>query len=146
MDNAFQYIEKTPLMLESDYGYKAADGSCQYVAGKGVGTVATFTDVKAGNPTALKNELNNGPVSVAIEADQFIFQGYHSGVITSTQCGTRLDHGVLAVGWGTDATAGDYFIVRNSWGPSWGDAGYVKIGAGTGNICGILSDPSRPSE
>lgn len=147
MDNAFDYVKAgNKLELESDYPYRAADQACKYSATKGVATVASYTDVSPGNPTALKNELANGPVSVAIEADQYVFQAYKSGVITSTQCGTRLDHGVLAVGWGTDATAGDYFIVRNSWGASWGDQGYVKIGATSKNTCGILSAASRPSE
>ena len=84
----------------------------------------------------------NGPVSVAIEADQSIFQLYTSGVITSSTCGTNLDHGVLAVGYGNDATAGEYFLVKNSWGTGWGENGYVKIGAN--NVCGILSMPSMP--
>ena len=77
-----------------------------------------------------------GPVSVAIEADQMAFQGYTGGVITSG-CGEQLDHGVLAVGYGTEDGT-DYFLVKNPWGASWGDAGYVKLGA-EANACGILN-------
>jgi len=83
------------------------------------------------------------PVSIAIQADQSSFQMYKSGVLTSG-CGTSLDHGVLAVGYGTDATAGDYWLVKNSWGTSWGASGYIKIGSAT-NQCGVLNQPIYPT-
>ena len=141
MDDAFAYIEKNPLMLESEYGYSGRDGTCKYVPSKGIGTVANYNDVTPNNSNALKTALNSGPTSVAIEADQMIFQSYKSGIITSTSCGQNLDHGVVAVGYGTG-----YFIVRNSWGASWGEQGYVRISDSSSNICGILSDASRPWE
>jgi len=84
------------------------------------------------------------PVSIAIEADQSAFQSYQSGVLT-TGCGQQLDHGVLAVGYGTE-NGQDYFLVKNSWGASWGLAGYIKIGAGPSNVCGILNSASYPTE
>ena len=87
------------------------------------------------------------PNSVAIEADQAVFQQYTGGVITSSACGTTIDHAVLAVGYGTDPTAGPYWLVQNSWGSSWGDNGYVKIGmssAGWPGICGINKDVYYP--
>jgi cathepsin L len=90
----------------------------------------------------MRAALAKGPVSVAIEADQMAFQSYTSGVITSG-CGTNLDHGVLAVGYGT-LGGQQFFLVKNSWGPSWGAEGYVKIGAA--NVCGILAQPSYPTE
>ena len=80
------------------------------------------------------------PVSVTVEADTAVFQQYTSGVLNSAACGTQLDHAITAVGYGTDSTSGlNYYIVRNSWGASWGDQGYIKIAAieGTVGICGI---------
>lgn len=84
----------------------------------------------------MKAALALGPVSVAVEADKGVFQNYKSGVITSASCGQNLDHGVLAVGYGTSENGDAYWLVKNSWGASWGDEGYLKIGEN--NICGIL--------
>jgi len=140
MDTAFQYIESNPLMLEADYPYTARDGKCQYNKSKGVGKVKTYKDVSPDSSGAnLKSALSKGPVSVAIEADQSAFQFYHTGVITKG-CGTKLDHGVLAVGYGNESGQ-DYILVKNSWGPSWGDQGYIKIAP---NQCGILNAASYP--
>jgi len=143
MDYAFQYIKTAPLELESNYPYTSGSGrvsSCNYSKSRGVGTVSAFTDVQH-TASQMRAALGNGPVSVAIEADQMAFQSYTSGVITSG-CGTNLDHGVLAVGYGT-LDGQDFFLVKNSWGPSWGDQGYVRIGAK--NQCGILNAASYPS-
>ena len=142
MDNAFKYIETNPLELEADYPYTARDGTCKYVKTKGVGKVKSYVDVPANQAAQLKAALNQQPVAVAIEADQSAFQLYTSGVITKG-CGTSLDHGVLAVGYGTENGV-DYFLVKNSWGAGWGDKGFVKIG--TNNVCGILLAASYPTE
>jgi len=144
MDNAFQYIEAKGIELESAYPYTAYQSTCAYDGSKTEGKVAAFVDVTPGSPDQLKAALAVGPVSVAIEADQFAFQGYTGGIITKG-CGQSLDHGVLAVGFGTESGQ-DYFLVKNSWGASWGVDGYVKIGAGSSNVCGILSAASYPTE
>ena len=146
MDYAFEYIEKTPLMMESDYPYTGKHtkfNKCKYVASKGVGHVKGYNDVKKNDLDQMKAALAKGPVSIAIEADKSVFQSYRSGVITSRQCGTKLDHGVLAVGFGTEDDE-DYFLVKNSWGADWGMEGYIKIGAN--NVCGILQAPCYPTE
>jgi len=73
---------------------------------------------------------------------------YTKGVITSASCGTSLDHGVLAVGYNTDGSQ-PYWIVKNSWGASWGLQGYVWIAksssTSTKGICGIAMEPSYPT-
>jgi len=73
MDYAFQYIEKNPLELESDYPYTAVDGTCKYATSKGVGKVAGFVDVTPKSSDQLKAAIALGPVSVAIEADRAVF-------------------------------------------------------------------------
>jgi len=143
MDYAFKYIESNPLETEAEYAYHARRSlfGCQVKSSAAKpGTVSTFTDVSSNSPTQLKAALDKGPVSVAIEADKSVFQMYTSGILSSSACGTKLDHGVLAVGYGEG-----YFLVKNSWGASWGDQGYVKISDSASNICGILSQPSYPT-
>jgi len=104
MDRAFEYVEKTPLMTEDAYPYTGKHyffSHCKYEEGKGVGHVKSYKDVQPKQADQLRSALENGPVSVAIEADKSAFQLYHGGVITGRGCGTNLDHGVLAVGYGT---------------------------------------------
>jgi len=102
-----------------------------------------YVDISSGNETGLFTELHYGPVSIAIEADQSSFQFYSSGVFTGP-CGSNLDHGVTLVGYGTDETTSlDYWIVKNSWGSSWGENGYIRIVRGK-NMCGISLMASRP--
>mmetsp|Transcript_17393 Transcript_17393/g.29263 ORF Transcript_17393/g.29263 Transcript_17393/m.29263 type:complete len:146 (+) Transcript_17393:570-1007(+) len=145
MDSAFAYVKENPLEEETDYPYKATKGECLYNKSKGMGRVASFSDVKQNDPDQLKAAIAKGPVSVAIQADSFIFRSYSKGVIDSKDCGQNLNHGVLAVGFGNEEGL-DYFLVKNSWGPSWGDQGFVRISASADNICGILSSASYPSE
>lgn len=104
--------------------------------------VKGFKDVSQGSEAALASAVDNAPVSVAIEADQSSFQ-FYSGGIMNGQCGTRLDHGVLAVGYGTMGSQ-DYWIVKNSWGASWGEQGYIRMIRGQ-NECGISNSASFPT-
>jgi KDEL-tailed cysteine endopeptidase len=144
MDYAFQYvIDNKGLNAQTDYPYTAVDGDCQPVTARNA-QVSSFVDVTPNSAAALKAAINQHPISVAIEADTFTFQAYTSGVINDDSCGTNLDHGVVAVGY-DDAANPPYYIVRNSWGASWGDAGHVKIGIQDGaGICGIQQMSSYP--
>jgi len=90
---------------------------------------------------ALMEAVSQQPVSIAIEADKMAFQSYRSGIL-STTCGSSLDHGVLLVGYGTE-NGQDYWKVKNSWGTTYGEDGYVRLlrGKGGAGECGLLSGP-----
>ena len=145
MGTAMQYAEDFGLELESDYSYTAMDGNCAFNKALVKATPTAHVSVSTNNADALKAAIALGPVSVAIEADTFVFQFYSGGVLNSKACGTNLDHGVVAVGYGVDGAGKAYYIVRNSWGPSWGLKGYIHIAivAGAG-ICGIQMEPVYP--
>jgi C1A family cysteine protease len=148
MDYGFQYIiNNHGLTTEDNYPYTAKDGTCNKQKASNVAAnIIGFTDVPPNSELALMTAIARQPVSVAVEADQSSFQMYSSGVMTAT-CGTNLDHGVLAVGYGT-LNNQDYWIVKNSWGADWGLNGYILLGRGAkygaNGQCGIQMDPSYP--
>ena len=147
MDNAFQYVMDDGLCLEDNYPYKAVGGSCQSTSCKSSVKVKGCLDVPVNNQVALKETVFKAPVSIAIEADTLVFQSYSSGVITGEKCGKNLDHGVLIVGYGVENGI-KYWLVKNSWGPSWGDKGYLKIersdSTNDAGTCGIAMSASQP--
>jgi C1A family cysteine protease len=142
---AFKYWTNNFVMSEASYPYKAVNGTCKYNATTNTGVKAAgSTNVTANNPTAMKAALAIKPLSVAIEADLAVFQSYKSGIFNSTSCGTNLDHATNVVGWGT-ANGVDYWLMRNSWGTSWGESGYMRLQIVDGNgICGIQMQPLYP--
>ncbi|KAL9385973.1 hypothetical protein Peur_022983 [Populus x canadensis] len=147
MDYAFEFIiNNGGIDTEDDYPYLGRDGRCDtYRKNAKVVSIDSYEDVPENDETALKKAVANQPVSVAIEGGGRNFQLYNSGVFTG-ECGTSLDHGVAAVGYGTEKGK-DYWIVRNSWGKSWGESGYIRmernIASPTGK-CGIAIEPSYP--
>merc|ERR1712137_1341961 len=147
MDNGFTFAESNAICTEESYPYKAKAGTCAAASctvGLPKGTVTGYKDVSADSEDAMKSAVSQQPVSIAIEADKSVFQLYKSGVLQST-CGSQLDHGVLLVGYGTE-DGKDYWKVKNSWGSSWGDAGYIKLlrGKGGSGECGLLKQASYP--
>jgi len=154
MDYGFEYVqEEKGLCTEESYGYvaKTIKTECQShrrACGARTDPITSFKDVPQKSESQLQAAVAQGPVSVAIEADQTSFQLYKKGVLTG-RCGKKLDHGVLAVGYGSDATYGDFWKVKNSWGETWGENGYIRLcrncsknrGAGQ---CGIAGQPSYP--
>lgn len=145
MDNAFTWIiQNGGITGEKDDPYLGAAGTCP--SGAPVrATISGFKDIPVGDEASLLQAANLGPVSIAIEADQFVFQFYSGGVLDDASCGTTLDHGVLIVGYGTDGSSGkDYWTVKNSWGASWGEQGYVRL-VRNKNMCGLAQSASYPT-
>ena len=142
MEYAFEYVSSNGLCKEEDYPYEGVDGECRSSQCESAVSIAGYENVPENDGEALKRAVSQAPVSVAIEADSTVFQLYTGGVIDSELCGTSLNHGVLVVGYEED-----YWIVKNSWGPEWGEEGYVRIRfeeEGPG-ICGINKDASYPT-
>jgi len=145
---ALEYTGEYGIEQESDYPYTGEDGTCDYDQSLTTQANTGYSFVTADNTNALLTAIVSMPVSVAIEADQDVFQLYSSGVISSG-CGDELDHAVLIVGYETVGST-QAFIVKNSWGTDWGMEGYVYIGTsqsanGGSGVCGILSEPVIPT-
>merc|ERR1712160_221698 len=160
MDDGFKFLEADGDSTEADYAYTGKGGTCDSkkettASGLKKAKITSYSDVTPKSCTQMMAAVAKGPVSVAIEADQTGFQHYSTGVFSGT-CGTSLDHGVLVVGYGTDGSS-EYWKVKNSWGTTWGDAGYIRMtkscassgrqllgGKTKAGECGILSQPSYP--
>lgn len=138
-------------MSGADYPYTdgyngVTNTTCSYDASLGLVSANGFSFVPQNNPKQMQAALNLGPIAVGIDASSPYFQQYVSGVLTdAVSCGTNLDHAVTVVGYNGQSDP-PYFIVRNSWGASWGDNGYVYIAIQDGDgVCGINMEPSYPN-
>jgi len=147
MDYAFEYVAAKGIESETTYPYKALTGTCRYSKAKVLFKNKAYEDIPQRDNDALAAAVAQQPVSIGIEADTSAFQMYTSGVFNDANCGTNIDHGVLIVGYGTE-NGNDYWIVKNSWGSSWGESGYIRIakqsGQGTG-VCGVAMSASYPT-
>jgi len=142
MDQAFEYIIKNKgVTTGAAYPYTAKDGTCR-LGQTAAATLTKYVDVATNSESALLAAANIAPVSVAIQASSQVFQFYKSGILSDPKCGQNLDHGVLLVGYGTE-NGHDYYIVKNSWGSSWGEGGYIRFARGT-NQCGIAKMATYP--
>jgi cathepsin L len=146
MDFAFKYIkENGGIDTESSYPYEAKDGTCRFKKANVGATDTGYVDVPKGDEDALKNaSATVGPISIAIDASHFSFQFYKSGVYDEPACSPKsLDHGVLLVGYG-NYQGKDFWLVKNSWGPSWGLKGYIRMSRNKQDQCGVASAASYP--
>ncbi|KAF7822899.1 Senescence-specific cysteine protease SAG39 [Senna tora] len=149
MEDGFEFIiQNGGITSEANYPYKAIDGNCSVKSEfPSVAQIKGYEVVPANNEDALLKAVANQPVSVSIDAEGSAFQFYSSGVFTG-ECGTDLDHGVTAVGYGKTDNGTEYWIVKNSWGTSWGEQGYIRMQRGIAakeGLCGIAMDASYPT-
>ncbi|GMI78753.1 xylem cysteine peptidase 1 [Hibiscus trionum] len=149
MDYAFEFIVANDgLHKDEDYPYLMEQGTCEEKKEEmDVVTISGYCDVPENDEQSLLKALAHQPVSVAIEASGRDFQFYSGGVFDG-ECGTDLDHGVAAVGYGT-SKGSDYIIVKNSWGLTWGEKGYIRMKRNTGKpegLCGINKMASYPTK
>lgn len=158
IDNSFLFDEGANICTEQSYPYTAQNGSCQAAScttAIPAGSVTGYKDVASRDTDALKEAVSKHPVTVVIGATDSAFQFYKSGVLTQNSgCGELQNHGVVVVGYGTDSVKGffhnynvSYWKVKNSWGSTWGEKGYVRIERGEVSeisVCGIEMSPSYP--
>lgn len=147
-DSAFKYMINNGQCYESSYPYEAGTTKTAGTCHKCTAAPAHFSacyDVAPKDQVSLKGALSKQPVTIAIEADTYYFQSYTGGILDSTKCGTSLDHAVEIVGYGEE-NGKKYWNIRNSWGSSWGENGYVRIlrseSTNDVGICGVAAEPS----
>merc|ERR1711998_628564 len=137
MDGAVKYAEGHGSCTESSYPYTGRDGYCRESScSKGIprGGITGMRTVQR-SAQAMMSALMQGPVSIGVDAG--IFQSYRGGIVSNCY-GQQLDHGVLAVGYDSQS-----FKVKNSWGRSWGESGYIRLST-QGNQCGMLNEGIYP--
>jgi C1A family cysteine protease len=140
---AFMYAQNNTIALEANYPYAAVDNDCNTSITGVVGT-SDFHNVTPRNVQQMLAAINQGPVAVSVSAGNPYFRGYVNGILNDPRCGDAPDHAIVVVGYGAE-NGDSYYIVRNSWGPTWGEWGYIRIAVvpGTG-ICGIQLRPVWP--
>jgi len=136
--NAYNYVIKNGgIDTEASYPYEGIDDTCKFKSTSVGAKISNWTFVPQDEAQIAAYLVEHGPLAVAVEAD--VWQFYVGGVLY-VPCGTTLDHGVLLVGYGveTDILGQQmpYWTIKNSWGSSWGESGYIYIERGTG-LCGV---------
>jgi len=145
-ETAWQYIISTGgLDSEASYPYTAEDGTCAFKKQNVVATVGSWKYAcTQGDETTLQQNLLLKPLSICVDAEYW--SDYTSGVMTAWECAwvNELDHCVQLVGYSTTDGSTPYWIVRNSWGESWGEKGYIRLAMGD-NTCGLTNEATIPS-
>merc|ERR1712121_25021 len=139
--DAIRYvIHNHGIDTEESYKYTASEGQCHFNKSNVGATIRHVVRLPSANETALQEAVATiGPVSVGIDASHRSFQLYKHGLYHEHHCSdTLLDHGVAVVGFGTE-NGQDYYLVKNSWGASWGEDGYIKMRRNQHNQCGIAT-------
>ncbi|ERM97591.1 hypothetical protein AMTR_s00374p00012080 [Amborella trichopoda] len=144
MGEAFRFIiNNGGLARETDYPYQSIQGTCDaQKSSSKAGTITGYERILSGDEDSLLLAVANQPVSVGIDGSGFEFKHYSEGVFTG-DCGTQMNHAVTIIGYGTADDGTDYWLIKNSWGETWGDKGYMKLKRGV-NLCGVAVQASYP--
>ncbi|CAG9331412.1 unnamed protein product [Blepharisma stoltei] len=145
VDHAYSFIQSKGLTSALLYPYIGTDEKCnENAVNREIVKIQGANIVQANNPLSLQYQVATQPVSVYVDADNYVWQYYNGGVVTKN-CGTELSHSVLIVGYNMTASPA-YWIVKNSWGATWGESGYIRIGISSGaGVCGINMAGSYPT-
>ena len=139
MNDVFTYAMGSGVCLEEDYKYTAKDGKCKASKCTIDTGISGIANIEAGDLDAAMAATELKPLAIAVDANDWSF--YSSGI---HKCGgTDLDHGVVLEGFHLNDNEGDYLIVRNSWGPRWGESGLIRIDIDAN--CGAAQAASYPT-
>jgi cathepsin L len=147
IDKALEYVVDEGINTQDVYPFQGAQKKCHYKSGKSSATLRSFQRVKRGNEEDLMSAVAmEGPIAAGIDASHNTFRFYDSGIYDQPTCSSRqLNHAILIVGYATDDHGKDYWIVKNSWGTSWGEDGYVRMSRNRSNQCGIATRALFPT-
>ncbi|XP_037398068.1 procathepsin L-like [Pygocentrus nattereri] len=143
---AFHYVMQSGgLQTEKSYRYENKEGKCRFDPLRAYATCLKYKSWFHGGEANLQYIVASiGPVSVGIDTSRRTFQLYESGVYDDQYCSDiHLNHAVLVVGYGTEEEQ-EYWLVKNSWGVTWGEGGYIKMSRNKNNQCGIATDAVYP--
>lgn len=140
---AFDYVKNNGIVIEEDYPYIASAESCHVDSSKIVTKLSAYVNIPSGDEESLLTALAIfGPISVSFDATSEL-QNYKGGILRDTSCQSQdLNHAGLLVGYGNE-DGKEFYIVKNSWGDSWGERGYFRLEK-ISNQCGIASEASYP--
>jgi hypothetical protein len=138
---ALDWLKTHPIETEASYPYQSGGGSnygCQSSSGTAAGVSVTGRImVPSTEEDIMRALVAHGPLSILVDAMTQLWWPYKGGILSGC-CNKEVDHAVLLVGYGTDTTAGPYWLVKNSWGASWGEKGYLRLQRGN-DSCGITT-------
>lgn len=144
--DAYNYIwNNDGIDTDQSYPYKEEKDKCNYNPNNNANvTVWGFRQIPSGDEEALTHAIATvGPVTVAI--DSSLIHDYKGGVFHDPKCSQQMNHETLVVGYGTDDNDGDYYIIKNSYGTSWGENGFMKMARNKNNLCGIANAAGYPT-
>lgn len=147
---AYRYVQYNGgINSEESYPYKGVDGTtCNFNKSKIAATVRGYVNLPRGDEATLKEAVANvGPLVVVIDNNRESLQFYKNGVYNDPECHSEVEYGrhaVLCVGYGSEEKGADYWLIKNSWGNTWGDEGFIKVSRNNKNHCGVANDVSYP--